>query len=47
MPAPGAQPRPSQKAIGEFAPKLAELTNDVLYGDVGNGCNYQSVTAVW
>jgi len=32
--APNAQPRPSQKAIGDFAPKLAELTDDVLYGDV-------------
>jgi Uncharacterized homolog of gamma-carboxymuconolactone decarboxylase subunit len=30
----GAKPRPSQKAIGDFAPKLAELTDDVLYGDV-------------
>jgi 4-carboxymuconolactone decarboxylase len=30
----GAQPRPSQKAIGDFAPKLADLTDDVLYGDV-------------
>ena len=26
--------RPSQKAIGDIAPKLAELTDDVLYGDV-------------
>jgi 4-carboxymuconolactone decarboxylase len=33
-PAPGAQARPSQRAIGDFAPKLAELTDDVLYGDV-------------
>lgn len=33
-PAPVAQPRPSQGAIGDFAPKLAELTDDVLYGDV-------------
>lgn len=32
--APVAQPRPSQQAIGDFAPKLAELTDDVLYGDV-------------
>ena len=32
--APGTQPRPSQKAIGDFAPKLAELTDNVLYGDV-------------
>lgn len=30
----GAPPRPSQRAIGDFAPKLAELTDDVLYGDV-------------
>ncbi len=33
-PAPGAQPRPSQRAIGDFAPKLAEITDNVLYGDV-------------
>ncbi len=24
----------AQKAIGDFAPKLVELTNDVLFGDV-------------
>jgi 4-carboxymuconolactone decarboxylase len=29
-----AKPRPSQGAIGDFDPKLAELTDDVLYGDV-------------
>ena len=29
-----AKPRPSQGPIGNFAPKLAELTDDVLYGDV-------------
>jgi 4-carboxymuconolactone decarboxylase len=28
------KPRPSQGPIGGFAPKLAELTDDVLYGDV-------------
>jgi len=28
------QPRPSQAAIGDFAPKLAELTDNVLYGDI-------------
>ncbi len=32
--APSAPPRPSQKAIGDFSPKLAQLTDDVLYGDV-------------
>ncbi|MCE5307969.1 MAG: carboxymuconolactone decarboxylase family protein [Acidobacteriales bacterium] len=30
----GGRPRPSQAAIGDLAPKLAELTDDVLYGDV-------------
>lgn len=28
------KPRPSQGPIGDFAPKLAELTDNVLYGDV-------------
>jgi 4-carboxymuconolactone decarboxylase len=30
----GARPRPSQGALGDLAPKLAELTDSVLYGDV-------------
>ena len=30
----GLQPRPSQGAIGDFAPKLAQITDDVLYGDI-------------
>jgi 4-carboxymuconolactone decarboxylase len=29
-----APPPPSQRAIGDFAPKLAEITDNVLYGDV-------------
>jgi 4-carboxymuconolactone decarboxylase len=29
-----APSRPSQAAIGDFAPKLAELTDNVLYADV-------------
>jgi len=29
-----SQPRPSQRAIGDFAPKLSELTDNVLYADV-------------
>jgi 4-carboxymuconolactone decarboxylase len=29
-----SQPRPSQRAIGDFSPKLAQITDDVLYGDV-------------
>jgi 4-carboxymuconolactone decarboxylase len=33
-PATGTKPRPSQRAIGDFAPKLAELTDEVLYADV-------------
>jgi 4-carboxymuconolactone decarboxylase len=31
---PSSGARPSQKAIGDFASQLAELTDDVLYGDV-------------
>ncbi len=30
----GTKPRPSHGAIGDFDPKLAELTDDVLYGDI-------------
>ncbi len=30
----GARPRPSQVAMGDFAPKLAEVTDNVLYGDI-------------
>jgi len=33
-PGAGPRPRPSQGAIGDFAPKLAQITDDVLYGDV-------------
>lgn len=28
------EPSPAQKMIGDFAPKLVELTDDVLFGDV-------------
>jgi len=31
---PDTQPRPSQGAIGDFSPKLAEITDKVLYGDI-------------
>ncbi len=30
----GPRPRPSQAAIGSFAPKLADITDDVLYADI-------------
>ncbi len=29
-----ARPRPSQAAMGSFAPKLADITDNVLYGDI-------------
>jgi 4-carboxymuconolactone decarboxylase len=32
--APSAQPTPAQRLIGDFSPKLVELTDDVLFGDV-------------
>jgi 4-carboxymuconolactone decarboxylase len=28
------QPTPAQRAIGDIAPKLVELTDNVLFGDV-------------
>ncbi|MGW2518552.1 carboxymuconolactone decarboxylase family protein [Streptomyces sp. NPDC001617] len=28
------EPTPAQKALGAFAPKLVELTDEVLFGDV-------------
>ena len=33
-PVANAKAKPSQGAIGDFSPKLAQLTDDVLYGDV-------------
>ena len=33
-PAPGAQQTPAQRLIGDFSPKLVELTDNVLFGDV-------------
>ena len=32
--APSGQPTPAQRIMGDFAPKLAQLTDDVLYADV-------------
>jgi 4-carboxymuconolactone decarboxylase len=32
--APGLQPTPAQRLIGDFSPKLVELTDNVLFGDV-------------
>ncbi|MEU6779429.1 carboxymuconolactone decarboxylase family protein [Nonomuraea angiospora] len=29
-----AEPTPAQRLIGDFAPKLVELTDEVLFGDV-------------
>ena len=28
------EPTPAQRAIGDFAPKLVEITDEVLFGDV-------------
>jgi 4-carboxymuconolactone decarboxylase len=32
--APGAQPTRAQTLMGDFAPKLAELTDNILYNDI-------------
>jgi 4-carboxymuconolactone decarboxylase len=31
---PNEEPSAAQKLVGDFAPKLAELTDEVLFGDV-------------
>jgi 4-carboxymuconolactone decarboxylase len=31
---PADQPTPAQRLIGDFSPKLVQLTDDVLFGDV-------------
>jgi 4-carboxymuconolactone decarboxylase len=33
-PAQSTQPTPAQRLIGDFSPKLVELTDNVLFGDV-------------
>ena len=32
--APDVQPTPAQRLIGDFSPKMVELTDNVLFGDV-------------
>lgn len=44
---PGARPRPSQAAIGDFAPKLAEITDRVLYGATQRGWALRCSFQVW
>jgi 4-carboxymuconolactone decarboxylase len=34
MSTPGPEPTAAQRLVGDVAPKLAELTDDVLFGDV-------------
>jgi 4-carboxymuconolactone decarboxylase len=34
IPGVGAQPTPAQRLMGDIAPKLVELTDNVLFGDV-------------
>jgi 4-carboxymuconolactone decarboxylase len=29
-----AEPTPAQKLIGDFAPKMVQLTDEVLFGDI-------------
>jgi 4-carboxymuconolactone decarboxylase len=41
-----AELSPAQQMIGDVAPKLAQLTDDVLFGDVWERPGCQSATAV-
>jgi 4-carboxymuconolactone decarboxylase len=44
--APDIRATPAQKLVGDVAPKLAELTDNVLFGDVGLGPNFLRGTGV-
>jgi len=41
------EPSAAQKMIGDIAPKLADLTDSVLFGDVWERLNFQSVIGAW
>ena len=40
------EPTPAQRAIGDFAPKLVDLTDEVLFGDIWERPELASVTGV-
>lgn len=39
-------PTPAQRLMGDVAPKLVELTDNVLFGDVWGARSFRSETAV-
>ena len=41
------QPRGAQRLIGDFAPKLVTLTDDVLFGDIWRRPELHPATAAW
>jgi hypothetical protein len=43
----GVQPTPAQRLMGDIAPKLADLTDKVLFGDVCNDAHRHSGGAQW
>jgi hypothetical protein len=43
----GQEPSVAQKLIGDFTPKLVDLTDRVLFAMFGNARSFLSVTAVW
>ena len=41
------KPSPAQRLVGDIAPKLAQLTDDVLFGDVWARPSSLAVTVPW
>ncbi len=41
------QQTPGRRLLGDFAPKIVQLTDDVLFGDVWKRPAYPPATAAW
>ena len=41
------QQTPAQRLLGDFAPKMVQLTDDVLFGDVWERPGLSPATAAW
>jgi 4-carboxymuconolactone decarboxylase len=38
---------PTQRLLGDFAPKMVQLTDDVLFGDIWKRPGLSPATAAW
>ena len=47
QPAPAKEPSRAQQLMGDIAPKMADLTDNVLFGDIWERPGLSSATAAW